>query len=180
MIRKYARFQESPERVRALFAEVLAWPHWFPGIRSVRRIEQSAGTQIVDLVQDSMGREWKQRLEIRTTSLGFDQRQLRGRLKRWDLSWRFQEPPDGEGTTLALELDVDLGLVGRFTPARVLQQGIDRLFREVVEQARERLREEAPAPQVEGATRPVVEVLSTPAGLEVRWAGRRYRLKPLD
>ena len=180
MIRKFARFVEPAELVRDLFMDVGAWPHWFPGIRTVSAVEGSRDRPVFDVTQHSFGREWTQRLEIRPTPSGFEQRQLQGRLKRWDLVWKFEPPPEGLGTTLSLEIDFDLGIVGRLTPARVIQRGLDQLFQDVVQNGRDRLRELAAAAPGDPEGAALMTVFSTPSGLEIQLEGRRYRLLPID
>ena len=179
-MRKFARLSQPPEPVRELFWDVLNWPHWFPGIRSSRVLDEVGDLRTVELVQDVFGKEWFQRLEFETTPNGFRQRLLKGKLKRWDAEWRFLPTPDGSGTTFSLSLEIDLGILGRLTPSRVVQQAMDRLFRDVVVSARDRLRELETEPTESEEASALLAVFSTPAGLELMVSGRRYRLVPID
>jgi hypothetical protein len=199
VIRKFARLDAPPEVVARMFHDLESWPGWMAGMRSVRILERRdppehpEAVRVVEVVQVQAGRTLRQTLECRLEPRGLVQRQVRGRLRRWDATWRFMEPPDGRGTTISLELEIELGLLGAVIPTRMVQAIIDDIFVATVRTARQHCREllaEAAAragwpEKQERHDRPpgdelVLELLAHPDHLELRLDGRRYRLVEIE
>ncbi len=180
MIRKFAHLAAPRQRAQEILGDIAEWPQWLPGVRSVEILERGRDRLRVDVRQKVRGWALDQVLELRYRADGFSQHQISGRLRRWDLNWRFFAPPDGGGTTLALEIDFDLGLMGLLMPARMLQRTIDQLFGEVASAAEGHLAEVLAAESAPAVAEgpPMVEIFETPeGGLEVWLDGRRYALR---
>jgi hypothetical protein len=131
-----------------------------------------------------MGRRMHGHIECIIEPHGMVQRQVSGWLKKWDTHWRFLTPPDGRGTTLACEVDLDLGMVGVLTPSRMIHAFVGRVFGDTVDQLGRRALElqtgtEAPEPTT-AEDRPLLQVYETPDGLELWVGGKRYLLESSD
>jgi len=195
MIRKFARLDAPPEVVTSMFHDLEGWPAWMAGVRSVRTLERRdppehpERVRTIEVVQVQAGRALRQTLECRLEPRGLVQRQLRGRFRRWDAAWRFLEPPEGTGTTISFELEIELGLLGAVIPGRMVQAIIDDIFVATVRTARKHCRALLAAearPESGGPTRHrladevLLEVLAHPDHLEIRLGGKRYRLEEIE
>jgi carbon monoxide dehydrogenase subunit G len=184
VIRKYGRIDAPKELVRSIFIEPEDWPLWFPGVEEVAVIERTESRFEVEIGGHYMGRRMHGRMDCTVQADGMVQRQLSGWLKKWDTHWRFLTPPDGRGTTLACEVDLDLGVVGVFAPSRMIHSFVGRVFADTVDQVNRRALEllsEAEAPETPDAEeQPLLQVFETPDGLEIWVAGRRYLLEASD
>lgn len=182
MIRKYGRVDAPKELVRSIFINPEEWPLWFPGVAEVTIVDRSEDRFTVDIDGRYMGRRMFGRIECTIEPHGLVQRQLSGWLKKWDTRWRFVTPPDGRGTTLACQVDLDLGFAGVFAPKRMIQAFVGRVFGDTIEQlnrrAQELLSESEELEPTAVAEVPLIQVYETPEGLEVWVAGRRYLLEP--
>ena len=185
MIRKFARFDAPIDVVSEMFQDLERWPEWMPGVRSMRVLERSESSLTVETVQTQMGRTLRQIVKVRLGPRFLQQRQVRGRFRRWSADWRFLEPPGGRGTTVALELDIDLGVLGVLVPARTMQNAVDQIFTGTVRAARSRLQrltaDRAAAAVAAGAAgEPLIQVFLVDDVLEVRIGERRFRLDALE
>ncbi len=182
MIRRFMHLDTPPAEVAALFHDLERWPEWVAGVRSLRVLERDRDRLQVEMVQAQMGRTFRQVLDCRLSPGGLAQRQVTGSFRRWDLSWRFQPPPDGHGTTVVMELELDLGALGMMVPTRLVQGAINQMCSRSVAAARQRLHRPAAAEHAaaiagDEAARVLAAVRSgRQVFLEV--AGRRYRLEP--
>jgi len=184
VIRKYGRIDAPRELVRSIFIEPEEWPLWFPGVEVVTIIDRSEARFEVEVDGRYMGRRMHGRIECVVQPHGMVQRQLSGWLKKWDTHWRFLTPPDGRGTTLACEVDLDLGMVGVLTPNRMIHSFVGRVFGDTVEQLNRRALElQTGFEESEPTTTeelPLLQMYETPDGLELWVAGKRYLLETSD
>jgi ribosome-associated toxin RatA of RatAB toxin-antitoxin module len=182
VIRKYGRIDAPVELVRDMFLAVEEWPSWMPGVESVEVQRRDDSNLLVRLRQVQLGRRLDQELDCRISPLGMSQRQVSGIFKRWQTQWRFAAPPDGHGTTVSCELDLELRVMGLPAPRARLEAMVDRLFREVISSGQRRARELHAARQQDTAGWPppgevLLEVHALPGGLEIRFGGRSLFLE---
>lgn len=177
-LRKFARLPGPPVLVREIFVAVEAWPRWMPGVNGVEVLERTPERVRATVDQTLRGRSVRQLMEFQLHRDGMRQLQIEGWFKKWDARWRFLDPPDREGTTVALTVELDLGLAGLFSPRSLVDATIDEIFRQVVEGATSRVEE-----VLRGRTAAlekgelVIEILEVPGGLELIWSGRRFTLR---
>jgi hypothetical protein len=183
MIRKmYGQIDAPVDLVRSIFIDPENWPLWLPGVEEVTVLSRSEKGFLVDVGGRYLGRQMHGEMECIIQPDGLRQRQLSGWLKQWDTLWRFLTPPDGRGTTLACEVEMNLGLLGVFTPSRMVHSFVDRVFADTREQVDRRTRElqtekrAIPEHLAAEVTR-LLRVYETPSGLEV-WIGERRYLLP--
>lgn len=178
MIRKFGHLQAPPARVSELFGDLASWPAWMPGVRSLRVAGTSGTATLAEIDQEGLGRRFQARVEVTADQRSLRMRQVAGPFRRWESVWRFLAPPAGEGTTLALESEVELGgVLGLLSPAAVLESTADRFFADVLAGARERLeRRPPPGPRLPKDEEVLVRLLRTSRGLEVQVGTRRLLL----
>ena len=187
MIKKMGRIDAPVHLAKELFSDVAQWPEWMPGVVSAELLEESTDLQRFAMKQVHMGKELDQKMEFRFHAAGVKQRQISGWFKKWEADMRFLEPPDGSGTTLSLEISMELGgFVGLFAPTGMIEKALDDMFREMLGNAEHRLQLKKPARAARGPTAaqapdaPLLRVYQIPAGLEV-WVGeRKYLLHAAD
>ena len=86
------------------------------------------------------------------------------------------QTPDSRGATVSLNVDFDLGILGKMVPNRTVQRFLDNTFGQIVQQIESRgALVEAP---VAGHSEAYLRVFKTMKGLEVEIAGERYLLRP--
>jgi hypothetical protein len=184
MIRKFGRVNAPPEVVRSLYLEAESWPTWQAGVTTATVIERTDTTIEVEVDGRFMGQRMHGVFDCRIEPDGFYQHQRTGWLKRWDTRWRFLTPPDGRGTTLVCELEIDAGIMGSFVPKSFLRRFVDRAFSETLDNLNARAAEiGAPAlasPASDGGAVTLLEVFETPIGFEVLVGGRRITLRSKD
>ncbi len=185
MIKKVARIDAPLEAVKGVFADVLNWPQWMPGIQSAKILKGSDDQFLAELKQHQLGRRSTQVMEFRLHAQGIHQRQLSGWFKHWEADWRFLQPPDGKGTTVSFAVQFDMGLLGFFASSRMIQQTVDRLFDEMMTSVERRVHSlsiDGPmlAPETDLEEETVLEIFQTSTGLEVRIDGKKYLLKPAE
>ncbi len=155
MIRKFGRLDAPPDLVRSIFIDAESWPAWQAGVTSSTVLDRTGANLEVEVDGRYMGHRMHGVFDCRIESDGFYQHQRKGWLKRWDTHWRFMTPPDGRGTTLVCELEIDAGLIGSFVPKGFLQRFVDRAFSETLDNLNARAIEiTAPAsrPRLQSAT----------------------------
>ena len=181
MIRKYARFDAEPHTVKAIFRDVKNWPAWMPSIETLRVLEDEGDRFLVVTREHMLGRVTTRQLEIRFDNQGYTETQIAGRLRRWQTTWRFSEPPTGRGTVASTQIDIDLGLLRYFIPRRTVQRAVDRSYQAIVDRAEARARRfEARRQSTIWSTAPgqelTIRVYETPTELEVWFGDRRFVL----
>lgn len=183
-MRKLGRIDASPELVRGMFCHLARWTAWMPGVESVSLLEEDDTGAVALIRQRWMGRAVTQKWKFRFGETTLDQVQLEGFSKRWETHWRFLESPDGEGTTVVATIEFDLGIWGRLTPRRFVQDAIDRMFEELMNKARARARaillEETLSGPAKDLNEALLEVYESDRGLELRFGGRRYRIEAIQ
>ena len=185
MIRKYARIDAEPHTVKAIFRDVKNWPTWMPSIDALRVLEHEGDRFLVVTRERLMGRVTTRQLEIRFDHRGYTETQLAGRLKHWQTTWRFAEPPTGSGTVVSTQIDIQLGLLRYLVPNRMLQRVIDRSYEGIVGRAEARARRlEARRQSTVWGLGPgqelKIRVYETPTELEVWFGERRFVLPAAD
>jgi ribosome-associated toxin RatA of RatAB toxin-antitoxin module len=184
MIRKFGRLDAPPELVRAIFADAEAWPSWQPGVVTSKVLARTDTTVEVEVDGRFMGQRMHGIFDCRIEPDGFFQHHRTGWLKRWDTRWRITPPPDGRGTTLVCELEIDAGLVGALVPSSFVNRFVDRVFTEAVVNLEARAADlvavATPAPAATGDSTTLLEIFETPLGYEVLAGGRRIRLAKKD
>lgn len=175
-MRLLSRIAVPTAAARETFAEVDTWPLWMPGVERLEVLERSEQRLLIDVDLRQMGTHWRQTQEIRFTSDGLRQRQVAGKIRRWEAEWRFLEPPDGRGTTVSLGVDLDLGLLGVVIPNRFLQRSLEEGFEETLRRIQERAVTGGPVPT---SPRSLLRLVRTLGGLEVEIGEGRYRLRRL-
>ena len=181
MIRKFGLVDAGPDLVRLIFIDAEAWPEWQPGVGESTVLERTGDTLVAEVDGRFMGQHMHGIFDCRIEPDGFRQNQRTGWLKRWDTYWRFTTPPDGRGTTLICELDIDAGFVGSFVPKSFMRRFVDRVFAETIcnlnARAAELTAEASPPPAPTDDTVTLLEVFETPVGYEVLLGGRRITLE---
>ena len=184
MITKFGRVDLEPDRVRAIFMDTENWPLWMPGIEQAQTLQQGATGKRLALRQRLRGRAFEMDLDCRFSPERLRFVQLQGSLRRWDSSWRFDPSPDGSGTTVTFELEMELGgLLGLLATERVMDGFLDQLFNETLHRLHARGRELGADQDAEPAP-PGADVLlrvyQTEQGLELWYDGQRYQLPPRE
>ena len=186
MIRKFGRLNAPPALIRSLFIDAEAWPAWQAGVTASTVLDRTETTLEVDVDGRFMGHRIHGVFDCRIEADGFFQHQRTGWLKRWDTHWRFLAPPDGHGTTLVCELEIDPGLLGSFVPQSFIGRFVDRVFSETIDNLNARTAEIAAsaapvsASATNGDTVTLLEVFETPIGYEILVGGRRLTLESKD
>lgn len=139
MIRKYVHVDAPVDRVTALFHDFEGWPQWMPGIRTVDLIERSGHKVIVKLVHRQMGQTIRQIVECRFPEAGLVQHQIKGRFRKWETRWRFQPAPKTSGTTIAMELEVQIGTLEGMFFSGLIRRAVDQMVRECARNIRRQL-----------------------------------------
>lgn len=155
-----------------------------PGVRSVRILEEDERNVIALLRQRWMGRELEQKWKFELGDGFVRQEQLEGFFRKWVNHWRFLEPPGGDGTTVMVEIDFDLGFLGRISPQRWIQDSLDRMFDEVIDKAEARVRsiltgETMSTPLRMPEEQALLQIVETERGLVVRLGARKYLLQEI-
>ncbi len=180
MIRKLARIDAPVDVVMDLFRDTDAWPQWMPGVASTRTLDTGADHRLVEVVLLILGRRLVQHLECREQDGRMLHQQVTGWFRKWEATWTFRPPPQGQGTILSLTLEIDAGVAGLFMPRRLIGGWIQGLIDDTIDQGRERAesfarRHREPTQAVEVGL-PVLQVYETASGFEVHFAGRMFQI----
>jgi len=170
----------EPSLVSGIFADIDNWHRWMPGLLSTRILERGENSARLVMEQRFHGHKLDQELTCRFSAMEVHQLQLQGDLKHWECRWSFAPPPDGRGTTISAELQVELGgIMGLFVTDRFLGDFLDQSFRDTLQRLEQWGRKQGPA--VAADMHPgkdvVLQVFETGQGLEMWLDGKTYRLK---
>ncbi len=187
MIRKLARIDAPIAVVHEMFRDTDRWPQWMPGIASTRTLSGSPAKRIVEVVHLVRGRRVVQKLECRDAGGNLEHRQVEGWFRKWEADWAFSRPPEAPGqktpgTTVSLQLAVELGMAGVLVPKRFFRGWMNRMLDQTIRKARSR----APKLIVREPTQavrlgePILQVFETPDGFEVHFAGRTFHIDSWD
>lgn len=180
MITKIGHVGMEPPQVMAIFTDTDNWPRWMPGIRNARTLKHSEDGVRVALEQNFRGREFHQELDCQFSADQVHLRQHKGSLRRWESTWRFTLPPDGQGTTITSKMDIELGgMMGLVASGQMLNRFLEQTFRDTLQRLEQRGRSLGPATTVQ--TTPggdiILQVFETEHGLELCFGGQTYQLK---
>ena len=180
MIREVGLLEAPVAAVRALFADLEGWPGWMPGMLATRILNPEAAGEVrrVEVRQKFQGRTARHILEIHLSEDRLLQKGVQG-WPRWQGEWRFQPAPRG-GTTVSLELELELGMMALLSPKGWVQRFARTLFQDTLTNARQALHRRAI--DESGATTdqgdPVLFALyETPEGLELLLEGEVYTVR---
>ncbi len=178
MIRKYIHIEAPVETVTALFHDYERWAEWMPGIRSVKVLERTGDLITIKLTHSQMGQTLRQIVECRLLPTGLAQRQIKGRFRKWDTKWRFQPSPKGSGTTIALEFDLDIGMLDMVLFSGLVRRSVDRMVRVCARNIQNRLDAQSGVQQPLAAheSEILLQVFDIGGELEVRVGDRVIRL----
>jgi len=174
-MRRIGRIDAPVDVVRAVLADVERWTDWMPGVTQVTILESDGIESVLDVHHRQFGRIFRQKEWCRIEPDGLRQKLLEGQFKKWESRWRVLAPPDGEGSTVSLRMEVDPGFVGRLIPSGVWRGMLDRLFEECLSGAEaqaQTLTEKPAAARVDQEV--LLQVFETDDGLEVWIEGRRF------
>ncbi|MCP4902521.1 MAG: SRPBCC family protein [bacterium] len=160
MIRKYVHVDAPVEDVAALFHHLEGWPEWMPGIRSVKILSRSNEMVTAKFVHRQMGQTFSQIVECRLQEDGLVQHQKKGRFRKWEMNWQFRTAPAGGGTTIALEMDIDIGALNSILFSGLLRRSADQIVRDCARNIRRRL-------YVQAGDRPTASALDSEILLQV-------------
>jgi ribosome-associated toxin RatA of RatAB toxin-antitoxin module len=174
-MRRFASIDAPVELVHQVFVDFVRWPEWMPGVQEVTVLEAGDDHAVLDVVHHQFGRTFHIRQRCRIEADGLRQSQISGKFKSWESRWRFVTPPEGEGTTVSCEMQIDPGMVAWIMPRRVLRGLLDRLFDDCLVGAEAQSRALADAAAAPATDRDVLlQVFETDTGLEIWVEGQRF------
>jgi hypothetical protein len=132
------------------------------------------GVSAVEVRQRFRGRTGRHVLEVHRGEDRLLQKGIEG-WPSWQCDWHFRPAPRG-GTTVTLELELELGMMGLLSPRRWIQDFARTLFQDTLANARRELRGTAHAPGGEGEV--LFALYETPEGLELLLDGEVYTVRP--
>ena len=174
-MRRFGSIDAPEEVVRQVFVDFVRWPEWMPGVQEVTVLEAVENEAVLDVVHHQFGQTFHIKQRCRIEPDGLRQSQISGKFKSWESRWRFVTPPEGEGTTVSCEMQLDPGLVAFFLPKRLLRGFLDRLYEDCLSGAEAQARvltESAEAPATDRDV--LLQVFETDDGLEIWVEGRRF------
>jgi len=174
-MRRISRSNAPPDVVLEVLKDYERWPEWMPGVKQVEILDRDGLETIVEVYLRQYGRNLRQKQRCRVEPDGLRHTQLEGQFKTWEAQWRVVAPPEGDGSTVSLWMDVDPGLVGRLLPGGVWRGILDRLFEDclagVEAQALALTKQPVAASEKSDV---LLQVFETDDGLEVWVEGRRF------
>jgi len=179
LIRKFGIVDAPIPVIRDIFADLEAWPQWMPTVRAVRVLERSQERALAEVDRIHRRRVQTTTFEYRFGPDGQTERQVAGIAKKWESAWRYETGPHGQGTLVSCRLDLDMGFVGWFAPAKMIQDWIDRTFDKTLRALGEQAQLIEPRARPDEPTRTeihpsTIQVFATPGELEVWVDGRKY------
>jgi len=166
-MRRFASIDAPQDVVQQVFVDFVRWPEWMPSVQEVTILEAGHDQAVLDVVHHQFGQTFHIKQRCRIDSDGLRQSQISGKFKSWESTWRFVTPPEGEGTTVSCEMQLDPGLVAWILPRRVLRGFLDRLFEDCLAGAERQARILTEAAEAEAAEDTLLQVFETDAGLEI-------------
>ena len=161
--------------VRQVFLDFVRWPEWMPGVREVTILEADDDQAVLDVMDQQFRQTFHIKQRCRIEPDGLRQSQISGKFKSWESRWRFVTPPEGEGTTVSCEMQLDPGLVAFFLPKRVLRGFLDRLYEDCLSGAEAQALAISATSEAPGARREtLLQVFETETGLEIWIEGQRF------
>jgi ribosome-associated toxin RatA of RatAB toxin-antitoxin module len=174
-MRRFGSIAAPMEVVRQVFVDFVRWPEWMPGVQEVKVLETAEDQAVIDVVHHQFGQTFHIKQRCRIERDGLRQSQISGKFKSWESRWRFVTPPEGEGTTVSCEMQLDPGLVAFFLPKRVLRGFLDRLYEDCLSGAEAQAQALAGTAEAPGTDREVLlQVFETDTGLEIWIEGQRF------
>ena len=174
-MRRIHRIDAPVDVVRGVLTDFERWPDWMPGVREVTILESDGVESVLEVIHHQFGRNLRQKQWCRIEPDGLRQTQLEGQFKKWESRWRVATPPDGEGSTVTLRMEVDPGFVGRLLPSGVWRGLLDRLFEDCLAGIEEMAEEHTEKVETLAVDHEVLlQVFETDDGLEVWVEGRRF------
>lgn len=173
-MRRFAIIDVPPDIVRQVFVDFVRWPEWMPGVQEVTILEASDDQAVLDVLHHQFGQTFHIKQRCWIESDGLRQSQISGKFKTWEARWRFVTPPEGEGTTVSCEMQLDPGLVAWILPKRMLRGLLDRLFDECLDRAEAQALLLTDTAEVGAGEETLLQVFETESGLEIWVEGQRF------
>lgn len=174
-MRRFGSIDAPEEVVRQVFVDFSRWPEWMPGVKEVNVLEAGDDYAVIDVVHQQFGQTFHIKQRCRIEPDGLRQSQISGKFKSWESRWRFVTPPEGKGTTVSCEMQLDPGLVALFLPKRVLRGFLDRLYEDCLSGAEAQARVLTATAEASGTElETLLQVFETDSGLEIWVEGRRF------
>jgi ribosome-associated toxin RatA of RatAB toxin-antitoxin module len=173
-MRRFASIDAPQEVVRQVFVDFVRWPEWMPGVKEVTILEATDDQAVLDVLHHQFGQSFHIKQRCRIEADGLRQSQIKGKFRSWESRWRFVTPPEGEGTTVSCEMQLDPGMVAWILPRRVLRGFLDRIFEDCLAGAEEQARILTDAAEAEAAEDTLLQVFETDEGLEIWIEGQRF------
>ena len=174
-MRRFGSIDAPEEVVRQVFYDFVRWPEWMPGVREVTVLEADDNQAVLECIHHQFSQTFRIKQRCRIEPDGLRQSQISGKFKSWESRWRFVTPPEGEGTTVSCEMQLDPGLVALFLPKRVLRGFLDRLYEDCLSGAEAQARVLTATAEAPGAEpEMLLQVFETDSGLEIWVEGQRF------
>jgi ribosome-associated toxin RatA of RatAB toxin-antitoxin module len=174
-MRRFGSIEAPEEVVRQVFLDFVRWPEWMPGVQEVTILEAAEDQAVLDVIHHQFGQTFHIKQRCRIEPDGLRQNQISGKFKSWEARWRFVTPPEGVGTTVSCEMQLDPGLVAFFLPKRVLRGFLDRLYEDCLSGAEAQALAISATTEAPGAGREtLLQVFETDTGLEIWIEGQRF------
>jgi len=173
-MRRFASIDAPLELVQQVFTDFVRWPEWMPGVQEVTVLEAGDAQAVLDVLHHQFGQSFHITQRCRIERDGLSQSQIKGKFKSWQARWRFVAPPEGDGTTVSCEMQLDPGLVAWFLPKRVLHSFLDRLFDDCLAGAEAQARILTENARAEALGETLLQVFETETGLEIWVEGQRF------
>ena len=174
MMRRFGSVDAPAEMVRQVFVDFVRWPEWMPGVQEVTILEAADDHAVLDVLHRQFGQTFHIKQRCRIEPDGLRQSQISGKFKSWESRWRFVTPPEGSGTTVSCEMQLDPGMVAWILPKRTLRGLLDRLFEDCLTGAELQARALTEAADTALTEETLLQVFETDAGLEIWVEGQRF------
>jgi hypothetical protein len=151
-----------------------------PGVRSVRVLRQGQDEMRIALSQRLDGHSINAELDCSFGNEAVHLRQHLGDFRKWDAVWHLLTPPEGGGTTLQLEMDLEIGgVMGLLATGQRIDTMVEQVFRDTlvgIETRARAMTDDQPATEAPGEL--LLQIYQTPEGLEVWIDGQMLKLPP--
>lgn len=173
-MRRFGSIDLPEEVVQQVFVDFVRWPEWMPGVKEVTILERGNHQVTLDVLHHQFGQTFHITQRCIIEADGLRQSQISGKFRSWEARWRFVTPPEGRGTTVSCEMQLDPGLVAWILPRRVLHGFLDRLFEDCLHGAEAQARAVIGAGDSAPEREVLLQVFETDSGLEIWFEGRRF------